>query len=169
MPYSPMGMWIDRHYSRQFPYLIGLLIQLLSTIIIWLGRNIVLQLTCRILQGAAAAIVYITGLAIMVDTVGVQHIGASMGYIAIALNSGTFAGPMLGGIVFAEMGYDAVFAMTLGLIALDIALRLMMIEKSTSSKWLPKGEQESLLGGYRPVKINQSAREQRSITLEDLE
>ena len=40
--------------------------------------------------------------------------------------------PLVGGIVLARVGYDAVFEITLGLIALDILLRLIMVERHTA-------------------------------------
>lgn len=45
-------------------------------------------------------------------------------------------------------GYHSVFAMAIGLVVLDIILRMGMIEQKTASKWLPKyeeGETEGLL------------------------
>lgn len=48
----------------------------------------------------------------------------------------------------AKASYHAVFAMAVGLIVLDILLRLVMIEKKTASEWLerePDHETEGLL------------------------
>ena len=50
------------------------------------------------------------------------------GYIGIALDLGSVTAPMLGGIVFKRCGYNAVFAMILGVIVLDIIFRLIMKE-----------------------------------------
>ena len=44
--------------------------------------------------------------------------------------------PLVGGVVLATAGYDAVFEITLGLIALDILLRFIMIERHV----VPKGQ-----------------------------
>ena len=51
-------------------------------------------------------------------------------------------GPLLGGVVLAQAGYNAVFGMTLGIIGLDIVLRVLMIEKSIAMTWLEKTEDE---------------------------
>ena len=40
-----------------------------------------------------------------------------------------------GGIIFAQSGYLAVFAMAFGLICLDIVLRLALVEKEVAAKW----------------------------------
>lgn len=43
--------------------------------------------------------------------------------------------PLLGGIVYAKAGYDAVFEMTLGVIGVDILLRFVTIERKVAMKW----------------------------------
>jgi hypothetical protein len=49
-----------------------------------------------------------------------------------------------------KAGYHAVFVVAIGLIVLDVVLRMGMIEKKTASQWLqkhPDGETEGLLSG----------------------
>lgn len=58
-----------------------------------------------------------------------------MGYIALSMSVGSIAGPLLGGVVYAKVGYYAVFAMGFALIGFDILLRLVMVEKSTAAQW----------------------------------
>ena len=50
--------------------------------------------------------------------------------------------PLLGGVVLAKAGYNAVFGMTIGIIGVDIVLRLLLIEKMTAMTWLEKPEDE---------------------------
>ena len=50
--------------------------------------------------------------------------------------------PLLGGVVLAKAGYNAVFAMTLGIIVVDMILRLLLIEKMTAMTWLGKPKDE---------------------------
>jgi predicted MFS family arabinose efflux permease len=60
-----------------------------ATIMIWFAPNIVLQVVGRMLQGIAAAIVWITGLAMTADTVGQENVGEYVSYLGIALMTGT--------------------------------------------------------------------------------
>lgn len=50
--------------------------------------------------------------------------------------------PLLGGVVLAKAGYNAVFGMTLGVVGVDIVLRLLLIERMTAMTWLEKPEDE---------------------------
>lgn len=45
--------------------------------------------------------------------------------------------PLLGGIVYARVGYNSVFYMAFGLIILDVALRLLLVEKKIAKQWMP--------------------------------
>jgi MFS family permease len=58
-----------------------------------------------------------------------------MGYVFSAMSIGMLLGPLLGGIVFDKGGYNEVYAMAYILIGVDIALRLLMIEKKVAKKW----------------------------------
>lgn len=46
---------------------------------IWLASSIALQILGRVLQGLAVAIVWITGLALITDTVGQKDVGQYIG------------------------------------------------------------------------------------------
>ncbi|TKA37905.1 hypothetical protein B0A54_10507 [Friedmanniomyces endolithicus] len=129
---SPIwGWWTDRNPSRRIPFLVGLLWLLGATILLWLASSKALLILSRILQGVGATVIWTTGLAILVDAVGEARIGELMGYVAIALNLSTLTAPMLGGVVFARAGYNAVFAMACGVVAVDVLLRFVMVERST--------------------------------------
>lgn len=97
--------------------------------LLWFSRNRATAVLARILQGFANTVIWTTGLAIMVDTAGEAHVGEYMGWVGLALNAGSLVAPLLGGLVFARRGYNAVFAMALGVIAVDILARLLMIQR----------------------------------------
>lgn len=63
-----------------------------------------------------------------------------MGFVLSGMNLGTLIGPFLAGIIYARLGYFAVFSVVLGVIAFDFSLRLLMIEKKTAAKWMLGGE-----------------------------
>lgn len=83
------GWYADRHSSRRLPFLFGLVIIVAATILIWLSRTIALQFIRRVLQGLAAAIVWVTGLAMIADRVGEAEIGQYVGYLGTPMMVGT--------------------------------------------------------------------------------
>jgi MFS family permease len=98
----------------------------------------------RALQGISAALTWTVGLALVVDTVDKEHIGKAMGWISTACSLGILVAPLLGGVVYGKGGYYSVFAMCFGLLAVDIVLRLVIIEVKDAKVWLDRAEPTSL-------------------------
>ncbi|KAF2839412.1 putative MFS amine transporter [Patellaria atrata CBS 101060] len=136
--FSPIcGYLADHTSSRRSPLLLGLVALAGATAMLNVGTTIAIWVVGRLLQGASAAVVWVVGLALLVDTVGQRDIGKAMGFVSIAFTMGIMLGPLLGGIVFDHGGYNAVFAMAYGMIILDIILRVLMIEKKHVKRWEP--------------------------------
>lgn len=83
----------------------------------------------RLLQGGAAAMVNVAGLALVVDVVDKEHLGEILGYLGTASMIGIISGPPLGGLVYHAGGYYAVCALAFAMIAVDLVLRVVVIEK----------------------------------------
>lgn len=119
--------------------LFGLVLLSGSTIFLCVATNIAMFLVGRVLQGFSAALTWTVGLALVVDTVDQRHIGMAMGWIGTSTSIGVLLAPLLGGLVYGKGGYYPVFAMCFGLLAVDILLRLAIIEVKESKKWLDPG------------------------------
>ncbi len=80
--FSPVaGVITDRSSSRQRPFLVGLMAMLLSTIIFALGQSIAVLIIARVFQGISAAVVWTVGLALVLDTVGPENLGKTIGSV----------------------------------------------------------------------------------------
>ena len=99
------------------------------------GSSIGVLVAGRLLQDFSAAMVWTVGLALLVDTVGQKDVGQMMGYISMSMSLSILLAPLLGGVVYARAGYYAVYYMAFGLIALDIVLRVALIEKKIAKQW----------------------------------
>ncbi|TGO43622.1 hypothetical protein BOTNAR_1659g00020 [Botryotinia narcissicola] len=128
------GYFADNSRSRQSPFLLGLLALSGGSVMLCVGRNIGLLVAARVLQGFSSGLVWSVGLALLIDTVGSDEIGQAMGYVGIGINLGVLLSPLLGGLVFNRRGYYSVFAMVFALIALDIILRLAIVERKPAAQ-----------------------------------
>ncbi|KAJ5182542.1 hypothetical protein N7492_000158 [Penicillium capsulatum] len=140
---SPVfGYLLDISGTRQRLYLFGLSLLFTSMAIFTAAQSITWYIFARTLQGAATAMVTVAGLAIVTDAVDKRHLGQMIGYVGTALTLGFMCGPLLGGVIYNFGGFYAVFGMVFGIIALDMLLRLAVIEKKTAARWLslPHGE-----------------------------
>jgi MFS family permease len=104
-----------------------------ATLMLALSRTIILFVISRMLQGLAGAIVWSAGLALLLDTFGHARFGKMMAYAIICQTSALTVAPVVGGFLFAKLGYHAVMTVSFVLVAIDILLRLLMIENSTRS------------------------------------
>lgn len=137
------GWLADQTSSRRTPLLIGFVCNAAATALLCFAKSIWLLLTSRFLQGLSAAIVYTVGFALLVDTVGSKEIGQWMGYVIACLNVGMALSPTIGGLLYAKAGYLSLFMSMFGLIALDILMRLVMVEKKVAIKWREALQRES--------------------------
>lgn len=87
----PAGVLADRTSTRQLPFLVGLAALLAATLMLFLGQTLPVLIIARVLQGTSAAVVWTIGLALVLDTVGPENLGKTIGSVRIA--SGVFSRP----------------------------------------------------------------------------
>lgn len=138
----PAGVIADKLPARQLPLLLGLVALLASTTLLFLGQTIAVLIVARILQGVSAAVVWTIGLALVLDTVGSDKLGVTIGSIFSFISVGGLAAPVLGGVVYKKAGSGAVFGMGFGSLAIDFLMRLTVIEKKVVAKYGLEDEQE---------------------------
>ncbi|KAJ5065259.1 major facilitator superfamily domain-containing protein [Bipolaris maydis] len=127
--------------SRQLPFLLGLMMLLLSTVLLALGRSVAVLAIARILQGASGGVVWTIGIAIVVETVGQENLGKTMGTLFSFISVAGLFSPIAGGVLYAKTGYKGVFGIGLGLIGIDLILRVLMVETKVAARYSsPKSE-----------------------------
>lgn len=130
------GLCADRVRSRRWPLLLGLVALAGSTLMLCLGRSVGVLAVARILQGLSAGVVWSVGLALLADTVGPSEVGVAMGWVSIAMSVGLLVSPVIGGAVYEAAGYYEVYYVAFSLIALDILLRILLVEKREAARWM---------------------------------
>lgn len=123
------GYLADLFPSRRIPFILGLILNLVSTLGFALATTVWTLLAARVVQGLSTAIVHTIGYTLLTETVGKKHLGKAMGYTSMALSAGLLAGPVLGGVLYEYCGYFYVYLPAFGLIAIEILLRCMVVEK----------------------------------------
>ena len=84
------------------------------------------------MQGLSSASVHAVGMAILADTAGEKGLGPAMGMVTVSIAAGMTSGPLIGGILYHQLGYMSVFVSSYALVVLDFVFRLMMIERKAS-------------------------------------
>ncbi|KAL7619629.1 hypothetical protein AAE478_010170 [Parahypoxylon ruwenzoriense] len=135
----PAGWIADRTSSRRAPFLAGLAALLAATVMLALGRSTAVMFVARVLQGVSAAAVWTVGLAMVLDTVGPDHLGKVVGTIFSFISVGELLAPVLGGALYERTGYLGVFGVATGVLGLDFCMRLLVVEKKTAKKYCGGG------------------------------
>ena len=122
--------------SRRTLFLLCLVSLISATALLAIGTNTGLWIAGRLLQGLSAGMLWIACLALLNDTVGSTGIGKAVGTIGIPMSIGPVLGPLVGGVTYAHGGYSAAFGLMFAMLAVDVVLRLALIEKSVARTWL---------------------------------
>nr|AVY05509.1 MFS membrane transportor [Nodulisporium sp.] len=148
---SPIaGVITDRLGSRRVPFLVGVASLFGATLLLLVGRTIPVLLVARVLQGISAAIVWATGMALLLETVGPENLGKSIGTIFGFITFGTLAAPITGGILYEKGGNAALFGVALSLLAIDFIMRLLVIEVKAARRYQPPVESTTDVGDTPP-------------------
>ncbi|KAI0394310.1 MFS transporter-like protein [Xylariaceae sp. FL0594] len=133
---SPLaGIYADHTSSRRWPLILGLLALAGATFLLAFGNSVGLYILGRLLQGVSAAVVWSVGCALLVDTMG-SSVGVAMGYVNISMSIALLLAPVVGGVVYNNAGYLAVYYVAFAVVGVDIVLRLIMIEKKVAAQWI---------------------------------
>ncbi|KAJ5637141.1 hypothetical protein N7490_007020 [Penicillium lividum] len=122
--------------NRQEMYLFSLVILSGSMAFFITASSVMGFLYAKVLQGASTAMMTVSVLEILTDAVDKHQVGEMVGYVSTAMILGVMSGSPIGGIVFEFGGYYSILSVGFGILALDMALRLCMIEKRFASRWL---------------------------------
>ncbi|KAH0555648.1 hypothetical protein GP486_006407 [Trichoglossum hirsutum] len=116
--FSPIiGVIADRNEKRKMPLLVALYSGLGSTILLAVATN-----------GLSGIVIWIVGFAVLVDTVGAANMGKTLGVVSVFMNSASFAGPMVGGLLLEAIGYYPTWSVPIAVLLIDIAMRILMVE-----------------------------------------
>jgi len=138
---SPIaGLVADYIGSRRTPLVASLLALMGASMMLCFGRSVGIYVVDRLLLGISGAVVWTVGLALVVDSVPKAEVGKYLGYVFMSINMAVLVVPLVGGVVYAAAGYYAVFYVSFGLIALDVVLRIGLIEKRDAKKWTNKAD-----------------------------
>jgi DHA1 family solute carrier family 18 vesicular amine transporter 1/2 len=98
----PMGAVSDR-VGRRRPLVGGLVVLSAATLLFAVADRLPLLFAARLLQGAADAVTWVVGLALLADVYGPAERGRATGIVMSATGLGFMVGPSLGGWLY-EMG-----------------------------------------------------------------
>jgi multidrug resistance protein len=113
----PMGAISDR-VGRKVPLVAGMAALTASTLLFAYADTFAWLIAARLVQGAADAVAWGVGFALIADLYGPSERGRVMGFVMAGSNAGFMIGPSLGGWLYERGGMELPFLATAALAAL---------------------------------------------------
>ncbi|HLB71600.1 MAG TPA: MFS transporter [Candidatus Methanoperedens sp.] len=88
----------------------------------------------RVFQGIGAAMMMATGIAIITHVFPAKERGKAMGLIGTVVSIGTMAGPVLGGFLIVNVGWQSIFYINIPVGIIATALALILLEKDDNTR-----------------------------------
>lgn len=104
----PMGAVSDR-VGRKLPLVLGLVALAASTVLFAFAEDLSWLFAARLVQGAADAVTWVVGFALIADLYGPAERGRVMGLVMAGANFGLMIGPSLGGWLYESGGVKLPF------------------------------------------------------------
>jgi len=138
----PFGRLADIH-GRKKIFRSGVILFIFSSVLCAISSSIIMLLLFRILQGIGNAMVFATGIALLVSVYPPQERGKVLGINVAAVYIGLSAGPFLGGIITQYFTWRSVF---LSPVPVCLVI-LFLIFRRLKAEWADaKGEEFDLAG-----------------------
>lgn len=137
----PIGRLADI-MGRKKIYTIGVVFFILFTLLSGFAGSVEFLIICRWIQGMATAMIFSTGMAMIISVHKPEERGRVIGYSAAATYIGLSLGPMLGGIMTHFMGWRSIFFIT----AIVLGMSLWLILRVEKEWYGAQGETFDILG-----------------------
>ncbi|KAF3912371.1 hypothetical protein AA313_de0207942 [Arthrobotrys entomopaga] len=124
-----IGQWADKAKSRRSPLIISLAVSVIGTVILAASTHLFGVFIGRVLQAIGGTGAWIVGMATIRDSIDAKDIGKAFGFALGCSNIGALAGPVISGLLLEYAGYWMTWASVLLVLALDIVMRCIMVEK----------------------------------------
>jgi MFS family permease len=137
---QPIMGGLSDHFDRRKPFIqLGLLLMGGATLAYVLASHFADLLILRVFQGIGVALTIPASMALMAIATQKRSRGGSMGIYSTMRMVGFAIGPLLGGLLYEQYGFDAAFIVGSGFILLGILLVQMWV-KEAKPRTRPKDE-----------------------------
>ena len=138
----PFGKVADI-YGRKRVFVLGMSLFALASLLAAFAPSVEILILLRIFQGAGAAMMVTTGMAIITDVFPFPRRGRAIGIYVAAVYVGLSVGPTVGGVLTQHLGWRSVFLVTAPLGFISVLITLKFLKKEWKGA---EGEQFDLTG-----------------------
>ena len=126
------GIISDRLDKKKSLMIFGLVLMIVASLFMAFFENLWVIAIGRFAQGVSSGITWVSGLGLLGASNDSESIGTKMGFVMASYGLGQFLGPLIGGYFF-QFGYSIPFLIITGGAALDLVMRMLLVEPTNST------------------------------------
>jgi MFS transporter, DHA1 family, solute carrier family 18 (vesicular amine transporter), member 1/2 len=131
---SPAAALLTERLGARWVLMISGAVVVVSTLVWAEARNVAMLIAARALQGAAAALTWTAGLALVGASYRPARRGQVMSWLMIAMAAGSVLGAPVGGVLAGALGYRAPFLLTTCLAAAEVLAFWRFLPRSPTER-----------------------------------
>ncbi|KAK8849598.1 hypothetical protein IAR55_004933 [Kwoniella newhampshirensis] len=162
----PVAWFFHKYPYRRDPLIAAILVLEGALVLFMLAKPYWVMVLARFLQGAASTIVWSVGFALICENVPEKNVGRQIGFAYSGVSIGTTIAPPIGGALYSSLGWKSPFIFCIIVCAVDLILRLFVLEQKELRQWETKHAQK-LAVSHERIEDEEKRSRQRERNLPD--
>ncbi|KAL4885412.1 MFS general substrate transporter [Aspergillus karnatakaensis] len=135
IPLAPVTGYLSDRISSKNDVMIGsYIINLVGTAITAWSPTVTGVIIGRLIQAISGSMIWITGMAILGNSVGVENLSKAFGLCVLFVSAGHLSGPALAGVLYDSIPYSIMWLPTFLVLAVGLIMQALLIEPSTTPR-----------------------------------
>ncbi|WWC95742.1 hypothetical protein V866_002608 [Kwoniella sp. B9012] len=139
----PVAYFFHKYPYRRSPLIFGVLALIIAVILFMTINTYWVMVLVRFIQGASSTVVWSVGFALICENVPEKNVGRQIGFAYSGVSIGMTIAPPIGGALYQHMGWHAPFVFCIIALAVDLILRLLVIEQKDLREWEERNHAET--------------------------
>ncbi|EKD00126.1 hypothetical protein A1Q2_05562 [Trichosporon asahii var. asahii CBS 8904] len=131
----PVAFFFHRYPFRRGPLIVAVLVMEGSFVMFMLANPYWCMIVSRFLQGACSCVVWSVGLALICENIPEADMGKHLGMAVSGMSIGATIAPPIGGALYKHLGWHAPFIFCIIVCGVDLAARILVVERKDLPKW----------------------------------
>ncbi|OCF34316.1 hypothetical protein I316_03830 [Kwoniella heveanensis BCC8398] len=134
----PVAYFFHKYPYRRSPLVAAIIVLEVALVLFTAINTYWVMVLSRFIQGAASTIVWSVGFALICENVPEKNVGRQIGFAYSGVSVGSTIAPPIGGALYQRLGWHAPFIFCIIICAVDLILRLFVIEQKDLREWQEK-------------------------------
>ncbi|WVR08153.1 hypothetical protein IAU60_005199 [Kwoniella sp. DSM 27419] len=136
----PVAYFFHKYPYRRTPLVVAIIVLEVALVLFTVINTYWVMVLSRFIQGASSTIVWSVGFALICENVPEKNVGRQIGFAYSGVSIGSTIAPPIGGALYQHLGWHAPFIFCMIICAIDLILRLFVIEQRHLREWQERHE-----------------------------